>query len=191
MMLLLPALPQLLFSLLFSIPLPHSPKCFVSAFHLPRVGSMGMQWAQKLISDWSLRVLIWTLWCCHAWSLNKAHAFGWASVGSFESSSVETNLLLRPRCDLCKQPLKSSEDFMPTCKVFWKNPQCSNLQQILSRTSVSDLQLHTCVKIVEFVMTLQGDNSGQIWRMWASLQMANWPLLLTPLWSLFTRRSSV
>lgn len=118
MMFLLPALPQRLFSVLsrsFSEGL---------VFHLPRVGSTGMQWPQKLISDWCLRVLIWTSWCSHVMNVNKAHAF----VGSFESSSVETNLLPRPRCDLYKQPLKYSEDLLrATHKLFWKFPSVLGL----------------------------------------------------------------
>lgn len=39
---------------------------------------MGTQWAQKLISDWCLGVLIGTSWCSHALSVSKTHAFGWA-----------------------------------------------------------------------------------------------------------------
>lgn len=55
---------------LFSLPLPQTPKWLAYVFHLS--GSMGMQWAQKLISSWW--VLNLTSWCSHAFNVNKACA---------------------------------------------------------------------------------------------------------------------
>lgn len=130
-MFLVPALPQLLFSL-FS--LPHSPKCLTHVFHLPRVGSMGMQWAQKVISDWCLRVLIWTSWCSHTLNVNKAHALGWAcgvlselfsgdqTVAQAQLWPLQTSEIVRRlNCALLTNCLKISLSARTCNKLHWEH----------------------------------------------------------------------
>ena len=128
----------------------HSPECLAYVFHLPRVGSMGMQWAQKLISDWCLRVLIWTSWCSHASNVNKAHAFGWAYGVLCELFNGD-----QPAAQAQAWPLKTAseilEDLGATRKPLWKIP------------SLPELATDSTGNIGELLAT------ARVWKLWNSL----------------------
>lgn len=191
MMFLLPALPQLLLSL-FSLPLPYSPKCLTYVFHLPRVGSMGMQWAQKLISDWCLRVLIWTSWCSHALNVNKAHAFGWACGVLWALFSGD-----QPAAQAQVWPLQTTSEILRRLTARYS--------QTVLKISLTD---RTCNKS-HWEHRWATCNCTHAWKLWNLLwifregavgkfggdgQAFRWPTGIhfwPPLWPLFTERNGV
>lgn len=122
-------------------------------------------------SDWCSRVLNLTSWCSHALNVNKAHDFGW-TCGVLWEHFIGDQPATQARCDLCKKPLKYSEDLLcGTHTLLWKLPSV-----------LKYLQQHTCMK------TWKVKNSLWIFREWTPGkfggvgQAFRWHPFLTHLW---------
>lgn len=156
-------------------PLPQSPKCLAYIFYLPGMGSMGMQWAQELISDWCNRVLNLTSWAGHALNINKARAFWWTCGVHWEHLRGDQPAV-QARCDLCKNPLKYSADLLcaaPTLlKKFPSVLNCLQQQKFMKKWKVKNsLWLFRKGSIGKF------GGVGQAFR-WHPFLTSFWPYLL-------------